>query len=145
MPTEYHRDLFERTINNQNPARSINELINNATEILTEQKNAFLSHELLRECLRQSQGKYDPVKIQTNIDLYQEFVPTRDGRLTTTEALNREQKIVRLALTSRDSQIPLSSHDTSRRNRSIAFSQHWTICCFKTDGYKPRHCCFDSG
>jgi len=119
-PTEYHRDLFERTYNSQNPTHSINELISNATEILTEQKNAFLSHELLRECLRQSQGKYDPVKIQTNIDLYKEFVPTRDGRLTTTEALNREQKIVLLASKSRDSQIPLSSYDQAE---SIAQSR----------------------
>ena len=110
-PTQYHRDLFERTYNSQNPAFCINELISNATEILTEQKNAFLPHELLRECLRQSQGRYDPVKIQTNIDLYREFIPTRDGRLTTTEAVNREQKIVRLALFSRDSQSPLSSYD----------------------------------
>ena len=126
LPTEYHRDLFERTINNQNTARSINELINNATEILTEQKNAFLSHELLRECLRQSQGKYDPVKIQTSIDLYQEFIPTRDGRLTTTEALNREQKIVRLALTSQDSQIPLSSNNRAKdiaQSRSLNTGQ----------------------
>ena len=70
--------------------------------------------------MRQSQGKYDPVKIQTNIDLYKEFVPTRDGRLTTTEALNREQKIVRLASKSRDSQIPLSSYDQAE---SIAQSR----------------------
>ena len=120
LPTEYHRDLFERTYNSQNDSRSVNELINNATEILTEQKNAFLPHELLRECLRQSQGRYDPVKIQTSIDLYKEFIPTRDGRLTTTKALNREQKIVRLALDNQDSKIPLSSCD---RAESIAQSR----------------------
>ncbi len=34
---------------------------------------------------------------------------TRDGRLTTTEALNREQKIIQLAKAGKDSQIPLSS------------------------------------
>ena len=110
-PTEYHRDLVKRTYNSQNTALRINELISNATEILTEPKNAFNPHELLRECLRQSQGKYDPVKIQTSIGLCKEFIPTRDGRLTTTKALNREQKIVRLALDSRSSQIPLSSYE----------------------------------
>ena len=120
LPTEYHRDLFERTINSQNPENRIDELINNSTEILTEQKNAFLSHELLRECLRQSQGRYDPVKIQTQVGLCKEFVPTRDGRLTTTEALSREQKIVRLASFSRDSQIPLSSQE---RAEAIAQSR----------------------
>ena len=124
LPTEYHRDLFERTINNQNTARSINELINNATEILTEQKNAFLSHELLRECLRQSQGRYDPVEIQTNINLHREFVPTRDGRLTTTDALNREQKIVQSALSGRDSQNPLSSDEqTESISQSLSLNQ----------------------
>ncbi len=111
LPTEYHRDLFERTLNSQNTARSINELISNATEILTEQNSAFLPHELVRECLRQSQGKYDPVKIQNSIDLYREFIPTHDGRLTTTKALSREQKILQLASFSRDSQSPLSSYE----------------------------------
>ena len=117
LPNEYHRDLIKRIYSNQNRGRSINELINNATEILTEQKNAFLPHELVRECLRQSLGKYDPVKIQNQIALYQEFVPTRDGRLTTTKALSREQEIVRLAFFSRDSQSPLSS---SERAEEIA-------------------------
>ncbi|MEN9517424.1 MAG: hypothetical protein RLZZ381_12 [Cyanobacteriota bacterium] len=109
IPTEYHRNLFEQTPNNQNPENSIKELIDNATFVLTERSTAFLPHELLRECLRQSQGRYDPVKIQTQIDLYQEFIPTRDGRLTTTETLSREQKIVQLALSGRNSQISLSS------------------------------------
>ena len=119
-PNEYHRDLFERTYNSQNCTRSITELIDNATFILTEQKNAFLPHELFKECLRQSQGRYDPVKIQNSINLDREFIPTRDGRLTTTEALSREQKIVRLASFSRDSQIPLSSH---KRAEAIARSR----------------------
>ncbi|MEY2833521.1 MAG: hypothetical protein RLZZ574_2780 [Cyanobacteriota bacterium] len=110
-PTEYHRNSSGQTYHNQNPENSIKELINNATFVLTERSTAFLPHELLRECLRQSQGRYDPVKIQTQIALYQEFVPTRDGRLTTTQALSREQKIIQLALSRRDSQIPLSSDE----------------------------------
>ena len=126
LPTEYHRQEFERTLNSQNHADCINELINNATEILTEQKNAFLPHELVRECLRQSQGKYDPTKIQTNIALYKEIVPTRDGRLTTTKALSREQEIVRLATGGRDSQIPLSSKERAEdiaQSRSLNTGQ----------------------
>ena len=70
-PTEYHRDRLGRTYNNQNPARSLNELIENATKIMTERDAEFLPHELLRECLRQSQGRYEPKKIQKEIDLYQ--------------------------------------------------------------------------
>ncbi|MFM2314483.1 MAG: hypothetical protein RLZZ04_3759 [Cyanobacteriota bacterium] len=111
LPTEYHRDFVKRTPNNQNPARSMKELISNATFILTERSTAFLPHELLRECLRQSQGRYEPEKIQNQIALYQEFIPTRDGRLTTTETLSREQKIVQLALSGQDSQVPLSSYE----------------------------------
>lgn len=109
FPTKYHRDLVEQTPNNQNPARSIKELISNATKILTERSTAFLPHELLRECLRQSQGRYEPEKIQNQIALYQEFIQTHDGRLTTTETLSREQKIVQLTLSGRNSQIPLSN------------------------------------
>jgi TrwC relaxase len=74
LPSEYHRDLFERTPNNPNPENNFKNLIGNATKILTERSTAFLPHELLRECLRQSQGGYDPVKIQTQIALYQEFM-----------------------------------------------------------------------
>ncbi len=108
-PTEYHRDLFERTYNNPDHSNNFKNLISNATENLTEHHSAFKPHELLRECLRQSQGRYDPEKIQTEIALHKEFVPTRDKRLTTKSALNREQKIIQLAKGGRDDQIPLSS------------------------------------
>jgi ATP-dependent exoDNAse (exonuclease V) alpha subunit len=109
IPTEYHRNSVKQTYNNQNSKNTVKELINNATFVLTERSTAFLPHELLRECLRQSQGRYEPEKIQNQIALYQEFIPTRDGRLTTTETLSREQKIVQLALSGRNSQISLSS------------------------------------
>ena len=108
-PTEYHRELFERTYNNPSYSNSLKNLISNATENLTEHSSAFKPHELLRECLRQSQGRYDPEKIQTEIALHKEFVPTRDKRLTTKSALSREQKIIQLAKEGKDSQIPLST------------------------------------
>lgn len=124
LPSEYHRGLIKRIYNSESAARNTNELINNATEILTEQKNAFLPHELLRECLRQSQGRYDPVEIQTNINLHREFVPTRDGRLTTTDALNREQKIVQSALSGRDSQNSLASDERAESiSQSLSLNQ----------------------
>jgi conjugative relaxase-like TrwC/TraI family protein len=125
-PTEYHRDLFERTYNPFSE-NSLNGLISNATSILTERSAAFLPHELLRECLRQSQGRYDPEKIQTEIAQYKEFVLTRDGRLTTTEALSREQKIVQLASSGRDSQISLSSQEQAEAvSKSLALNQGQT-------------------
>ncbi len=121
-PTEYHRDLFERTYNNPSHSNNLKNLISNATENLTEHHSAFKPHELLRECLRQSQGRYDPEKIQTEIALHKEFVRTHDRRLTTKSALNREQKIVQLAKAGRDSQIPLSSQERAEvvsKSRSL--------------------------
>ena len=38
---------------------------------MTERDAEFLPHELLRECLRQSQGRYELLKIQNQIALYQ--------------------------------------------------------------------------
>ena len=125
-PSEDHRLDRERIYQNEEKENNLNSLISNAVSILTERSNAFLPHELIRECLRQSQGKYDPVKIQTNIGLYKEFVPTRDGQLTTTEAIDREQKIVRLALSSCKSQIPLSSGEQAEaiaQSRSLNTGQ----------------------
>ncbi|MGK7894022.1 MAG: MobF family relaxase, partial [Xenococcus sp. (in: cyanobacteria)] len=108
-PSEYYRELFERTYNNPDYSNSFKNLIGNATESLTEHSSAFKRHELLRECLRQSQGRYEPEKILSEIALHKEFVSTRDKRLTTKSALNREQKIIQLAKAGRDSQIPLST------------------------------------
>ncbi len=108
-PTEYHRELFERTYNNPSYSNSLKNLISNATENLTEHQSAFKPHELLRECLRQSQGRYDPEKIQAEIALHKGFVPIHDKRLTTKSALNREQKIIQLAKGGINSQIPLST------------------------------------
>ena len=120
---------------------------------------------MLRECLRQSQGRYDPEKIQTEINSLCEvevfeageflsrgagvqrgrgefkkdsveltekqsnqkkqatLIPTRDGRLTTKSALNREQKIIQLAKGGINSQIPLSSQEQAEAVLQISFSQ----------------------
>ena len=121
-PTEYHRELFEGTYNHPSHLNSFKNLISNATENLTEHSSAFKPHELLRECLRQSQGRYDPEKILSEIALHKEFVPTHDKRLTTKSALNREQKIIQLAKGGRDSQIPLSSQEKAEavsKSRSL--------------------------
>lgn len=78
-PSEDHRLEFERIYQNEDLENNLKNLINNAVSTLTERSNAFLPHELVRECLRQSQGRYDPEKIQTQIERYKEFVPTRAG------------------------------------------------------------------
>ena len=208
LPTEDRRLEFERIYKNSNSEKSLENLISNAVSILTENSAAFLPHELLRECLRQSQGKYNPQMIQTEINslceakvfeaeeslsrgleeqelkqgsrgaesqsreiertllsreeqklkqgsfsgAFQEqgnrrelekdsvdlskktinkennaslppnLISTRDGRLTTIEALNREQKIIHLAKAGKDSQIPLSTREKAEavsKSRSL--------------------------
>jgi conjugative relaxase-like TrwC/TraI family protein len=88
---------------------SIPSLIHSATSILTERLTAFTKHEFLKECLRQSQGRYDPKQIIAEIESISDLIPTRDGRLTTTHQLHREQKILGLADSGRNSLSPLAS------------------------------------
>jgi conjugative relaxase-like TrwC/TraI family protein len=105
------RFRVERTENQQNQPAPIPLIIQSATDILTERQTAFTKHEFLKECLRQSQGKYDPKHIQASIDSASDLVPTRDGRLTTTHQLRREQKILQLASSGQNSFSPLASRE----------------------------------
>ncbi|MEY3825897.1 MAG: hypothetical protein RLZZ148_710, partial [Cyanobacteriota bacterium] len=96
-------------------------LIESACESLTERQTAFYKHELLKECLRQSQGQYDPLEIQSEIEEYSSLVPTHNGRLTTSRQLGRERKIIELAITGRNSQSPLASR---KQVEEIALQQN---------------------
>ncbi|CCQ69886.1 hypothetical protein CWATWH0402_1156 [Crocosphaera watsonii WH 0402] len=88
---------------------SIPQLIHSATEILTERTTAFHSHELLKECLRQSQGNYDAQEIQSELAHFSQLIPTHDGRLTTQGQLKREQKIIQLVQQAQDNCSPLAN------------------------------------
>ena len=64
--------------------------------------------------------------LPTSLHSSSTLIPTRDRRLTTTEALNREQKIIRLAQAGKDSQIPLSTHSIAEavsQSRSLNTGQ----------------------
>ncbi len=93
------------------PSSYLPELLDQATEILTERQTAFQQHELLKECLRHSQGKYEAKQIETQIAQFPQLVPTQDGRLTTAQQLKREQKLVNLAKSGRNSREPLASQE----------------------------------
>jgi conjugative relaxase-like TrwC/TraI family protein len=108
IPFNY-RSRLKKAYNQPNHPDRTFSLIQSATDILTERITAFTKHEFLKECLRQSQGKYDPKQIQVEIDSVSDLVPTRDGRLTTTHQLRREQKILQLAEGGRDSFSSLAS------------------------------------
>lgn len=104
-----YRNQLEQTYYQQSHLGSLLSLIESASEILTERQTAFYKHELLKECLRQSQGSYNPLEIQTEIEQYTALVPTHDGRLTTRQQLDRERKIIEIAQAGRHSQSPLAS------------------------------------
>jgi conjugative relaxase-like TrwC/TraI family protein len=109
--TKDDRTRLEQAYNQLSHPGSLPELLHSATEILTERQTAFQKHEFLKECLRQSQGRADPKQIQTEIDRFRELVPTRDGRVTTKNQLRREQKIIQLAASGRDSREPNASRE----------------------------------
>ncbi|MEA5536867.1 MobF family relaxase [Crocosphaera sp. XPORK-15E] len=105
--TPSHR--LENTYQQPSHPGSIPQLIHSATEILTERTTAFHSHELLKECLRQSQGNYDVQEIQSELAHFSQLIPTHDGRLTTQGQLKREQKIIQLVQQTQDSCSPLAN------------------------------------
>ncbi|GFE71721.1 MobF family relaxase [Chroococcus sp. FPU101] len=115
------RKQLEQTYYQPSPNGSPLSLIESALFILTERQTAFYKHELLKECLRQSQGSYDPIELQSEIEQYTALVPTQDGRLTTRQQLGRERKIIELAQAGRNSQSPLAS---SEQAQAIALQQN---------------------
>ncbi len=120
--TRNYRNRLERAYKQPEHPGSTRELVHSATEVLTERQTAFQQHELLKECLRQSQGRYEPKQIQTELDQLSELVPTQDGRLTTQQQLARERKIIELAQAGRDSRVPLASSEqaiASARQRGL--------------------------
>jgi conjugative relaxase-like TrwC/TraI family protein len=92
----------------QNPNKQ-QELIIEATEIVTEKQVAFPQHILLKEALRQSQGNYSLENLQREINHNQNLITTKDGRLTTEAAINREQQIINLARSGQDKYNPLAN------------------------------------
>jgi conjugative relaxase-like TrwC/TraI family protein len=105
------RSRLEKAYYQPLQSERISSLLHSATDILTERQTAFTKHEFLKECLRQSQGRYDPKQIIAEIESLSNLVPTRDGRLTTTHQLRREQKILQLASSGQNSFSPLASRE----------------------------------
>lgn len=62
-------------------------LVESACNSLIDKQGAFYKHELLRECLRLSRGRYDTGEIEDGIERYSALVPIPDGRLTTAQQL----------------------------------------------------------
>jgi conjugative relaxase-like TrwC/TraI family protein len=116
-----YRKQLEQTYHQPSHPGSPLSLIESASELLTERQTAFYKHELLKECLRQSLGSYDPIEIQSEIEQYDALVPTKDGRLTTSRQLGRERKIIELAQDGRNSQSSIAS---SEQAQMIAQSQN---------------------
>nr|MBW4537503.1 AAA family ATPase [Pleurocapsa minor HA4230-MV1] len=91
------------------------ELIIEAIDIVTEKQVAFPRHILLREALRQSQGNYSLNDLEKQIDRHKSLIPTKDGRLTTEAAINREKRIISLAKNGKDKYPPLANIETAHQ------------------------------
>ena len=95
--------------------RDKSRLVNEATEIVSERQVAFPRHILLKESLRQSQGKYPLEDLEREINQSSSLIKTQDGRLTTKTAIDREKQIINLARNSKDKYTPLADIETANQ------------------------------
>ena len=84
------RQNLEESYNYSSHPGSRAELLRSAMEVKCDRSVAFPRHELLKETLRQSQGNYSLEELEQAIDRDSNLVKTKDGRLTTTQALVRQ-------------------------------------------------------
>ena len=84
------RQNLEESYNYSSHPGSRAELLRSAMEVKCDRSVAFPRHELLKETLRQSQGNYSLEELEQAIDRDRNLVKTKDGRLTTTQALVRQ-------------------------------------------------------
>ena len=105
QPTQMLEDLY------QSPSHpgSINEVINSALESATAYQVAIAKQHLFRECLRYSQGFYEPEAIAEAIEQDERLIETSDRRLTTQKILKREQFILKSVNSGQNSARSLSS------------------------------------
>ncbi|MGK7953525.1 MAG: MobF family relaxase, partial [Xenococcaceae cyanobacterium] len=94
----------------------------NKTEILTEAINvtserqvAFPRHILLKELLRQSQGKHSLKELEGELDNHPSLIKTNDERLTTVAAIDREKQILHLASSNKNTFTPLADIQTAQK------------------------------
>ena len=115
----YHREILE-------PPANCSSIIHNAQEILLERDVAFSDKQLLREALRQNQGAFVLTALETEIQkqrLSGQLLDTKDGRLTTAQALERERKIALLAKHGKAKLQPIA---TLKAAQQIAQSRNFT-------------------
>ena len=91
------------------------ELLKEATEVITEKQVAFSRHILLKESLRQSQGKFSLEDLEKEINQSKSLIQTQDGRLTTQAAINREKQTLDLAISGKDKYPPLASYEAAHQ------------------------------
>ncbi len=102
-----HHNLEDLYQSSSHPG-SITEVINSALESATAQQVAVSKQQLLRECLRYSQGLYEPGAIARAIDQDERLIETSDHRLTTEKILKRERFILKSAHSGQNSVHQLS-------------------------------------
>jgi conjugative relaxase-like TrwC/TraI family protein len=73
----------------------------------------------LKEALRQSQGNYSLEDLQREINESKSLIKTKDGRLTTETAINREQKIINLARSGQDKYNSLANTEIAHQQAAV--------------------------
>ncbi len=92
--------------------RQRSSIVGGAKEVLGDKEVAFNERELLKESLRQSQGSYTLEGLEQEISREKaegQILSTPDGRLTTEEAVSREQRIIRVVNAGKGTQNPIGS------------------------------------
>ncbi|MEM7345202.1 MAG: MobF family relaxase [Chloroflexota bacterium] len=103
-----HQNLENLYQSSSHPG-SMTEVINSALESATAYQVAVSKQKLLRECLRYSQGFYEPGAIAQAIEQDERLLETGDRRLTTENILKREKFILKSANVAKSSQSALST------------------------------------
>lgn len=88
---------LEESYNYSSHPGSTTELLHSAIEVKCDRAVAFPRHALLKETLIQSQGNYSLEEIERAINREQNLIKTKDGRITTAQAVERETHILQKA------------------------------------------------
>ncbi|NJN23206.1 MAG: AAA family ATPase [Acaryochloridaceae cyanobacterium RL_2_7] len=105
------RESLEHLYQSPTHPGSLNEVLSSALESATAYQVAVTKQRLLRECLRHSQGFYDPVQVAQALEDFAGLIQTEDNRLTTESILKREQFILKVANAGQRTRAALSTSE----------------------------------
>jgi conjugative relaxase-like TrwC/TraI family protein len=108
-PEPKFRENLEKLFQESPSMSSETEIVNSAITVISDRQVAFSRHALLRETLRQAQGKFKLEDIEKAIDHHPNLIQTHDQRLTTQQAVQSEIEILYYAHRSKERCVPLAT------------------------------------